>query len=390
MHTNMESTPSKRRKVSPSRLLSQSDVRSPAVRPSYLSPTKASIAHFYPSLVSRAKSSEPPLSTSLKAVSNGGHRSQVEDVSGDYDGGGKIRYSSEPIGLPPGDILETTSKSILPQENVAAVIRRSQSRIPKAHVITGNSTHSQQEEEPASSFNNTSSIPYQGNARHVDEAVAYRTNDFADISTIDKPISDQRSPNSTRHARLMDAPNHGDKQQIPAAPSLPDISDKSPSDSTSRRPRRRGRQGPNQSPNITNNAHLRADNLAYSSYALGPKTYLQDLPAPAPTAEEEQRSRSRLAIMHAETKLLAIERRLLRKLFLTKWNDNVSEVRSEKDKLHARLKTTVENVIEMRSKNGPPISLQLIDSPAKQARSSTPARIPRYGKYAIYISCPVD
>ena len=339
----MDSSPSKRRRTSPSTSIAvtaentyfdqipQNGATPNKRRLSLMSPTKASLARFYPSLLPRAKSAEPP-----RPVSREKHASIKKHTVGEgatnrtrvYIAGAALEGLRSPTnGMENGHGLLVTPS------------RRSQ--------MPGDGNESIDQDQSMMNSEIRASPPeevrYEGTAvsdtnRGQQDPVA----DALDMKTTGVTIiPDSQNPQvpSTPTQRAACVPTSGmgiGEDGEPSLPSTPSQLGLEPPrerpkgllfDSPSKRLRRKGRStaksSPLKSPAVIPEHSMQRQKTPVAS--LGPRRYIANTPKPPPRPEEVHLVQLRNRLSDLEKQLQDIEDKLLRQLLLSSWQQDRSK-----------------------------------------------------------------
>lgn len=297
-----------------------------------MSPTKASLARFYPSLLPRAKSAEPP-----RRVSKENHPVDEQHLVREGGTNGTVAY-----------IASTATEGSKPGAN-GAENREGQLVTPRrGSQIPGETNSFAKLGQPAMHPGLRASPPeeerYEGTAVSgtnggQQEPVA----EAVDIgSTAITVVPDSQNPQtpSTPSQRAPHVPTSGMGIGEDGEPSLPSTPlqlglEPSPEKATgsllkspSNRPRRKGRSSAKSSPlkpaePPPEHSNQRQKPLVAS---LGPRRYIADTPKPPPPPSEETRlSQMRIRLSDLEKQLQGTEDKLLRQLLVSSWQQDRNE-----------------------------------------------------------------
>lgn len=339
----MDSSPSKRRRTSPStsvpvtventdlRSLPQDDATSSRRRSSLMSPTKASLARFYPGLLSRAQSAEPS-----KPVSK-----EIHDTTGqDSDfAGGANEGVGHVAGIASGERESAMNGAEQTQPLPATPRQRSQNpdegnALAKEGQYMANPGLRASPPEEARSKGTTTKGVNGGQHEHVAE-----TAEFESAGVTVAPAYQNSQLPSTPTQRGPNVPTSGMGVGDGGEPSLPstpaqlglEVFRERPKDllfsSPSRRSRRKGRSSAKSSP--LKPADVPPEHLGKeekpSNADLGPRVYIANMPKPPPPPEEALLQEMQARLGDVEKQLQDIEDRVLRQLLLSSWQEKGSK-----------------------------------------------------------------
>ena len=339
----MDSSPSKRRRTSPSTSIAvtaentyfdqipQNGGTPSKRRLSLMSPTKASLARFYPSLLPRAKSAEPP-----RPVSREKHASIKKHTVGE----GATNRTRAYIA---GAALEGLRSPTNGMENGHGLLvtpsRRSQ--------MPGDGNESIDQDQSMMNSEIRASPPeevrYEGTAvSDTNGGQQDPVADALDMKTIGvTTIPDSQSPQvpSTPTQRTACVPTSGmgiGEDGEPSLPSTPSQLGLEPPrerpkgllfDSPSKRLRRKGRSTAKssslKSPAVIPEHSMQRQKTPVAS--LGPRRYIANTPKPPPRPEEVYLVQLRNRLSDLEKQLQDIEDKLLRQLLLSSWQQDRSK-----------------------------------------------------------------
>ena len=296
-----------------------------------MSPTKASLARFYPGLLPRAKSAEPP-----RPVSREKHASVRKHIVGEGATNGAMAY-----------VASTTLEGLISPTNAVEngnglpVTPRRTSQVPGK----GNESSDQGQSKMVSDIRASppEEVRYEGMAvsdtnGNQQEPVA----DALDLNTIGAtmiPDSQDLQIPSTPTQRAPYVPTSGmgiGEDGEPSLPSTPSQLGLEPPrerpkrlllDSPSKRLRRRRRSTAKSSPLkalvVTPEHSLQRQKTPVVS--LGPRRYIANTPKPPPRPEEAHLVQLRNRLSELEKQLQDIEDKLLRQLLLSSWHQDRSK-----------------------------------------------------------------
>ena len=296
-----------------------------------MSPTKASLARFYPSLLPRAKSAEPP-----RPVSREKHASIRKHTVGEGATNGTRVYVA-------GAALEGLRSLTNGMENGHGLLvtPRRRSQIPEE----GNGSIDQGQFKMNSELRASppEEVRYEGVA--VSGTNGGQQEPVADASDLKNTcvtvVPDSQDPHvpSTPTHRAPYVPTSGmgiGKDGEPSLPSTPSQLGLEPPrerpkgllfDSPSTRLRRKGRStaksSPLKSPAVTPEHSVQRQKTPVAS--LGPRRYIANTPKPPPRPEEAHLVQLRTRLSDLEKQLQDIEDNLLRQILLSSWQQDRSK-----------------------------------------------------------------
>ena len=294
-----------------------------------MSPTKASLARFYPSLLPRAKSAEPP-----RPVSREKHASIRKHTVGEGATNGTRAYIAAAA-------LEGPISSSNGRENGLLVTPRQRSRMPGK----GNESIDQGQSMMISEIRASppEEVRFEGMA--VSDTNGGQQEPIADALGMKITgvtiIPDSQNPQvpSTPTQRAACVPTSGmgiGEDGEPSLPSTPSRLGLEPPrerpkgllfDSPSKRPRRKGRStaksSPLKSPAVAPEHSMQRQKSPTAS--LGPRRYIANTPKPPPRPEEAHLVQLRNRLSDLEKQLQDIEDKLLRQILLSSWQQDRSK-----------------------------------------------------------------
>ena len=336
----MDSSPSKRRRTSPSTSVAvtveNTDLRpSPQNGPSpsrrrlsFMSPTKASLARFHPGLLSRAKSAEPP-----RPVSKGLHGT-IEQNS--VAAGGVNSIVGHVAGTNPKR-LELGDNGVEKEQGSLATPRR-RSRIPgDGNASTGQVQYSMNPDPRASPPEEARDKGTAANG--TDGEHQEPVQDVADTGMTAVPDSQISQHPSTPTQREPHVPTSGmgiGHDGEPTLPSTPSQLGLEPPwekpkgllfSSPSKRPRRKGKPSAKSSPlKPPDNPPEHPNSKQRSPIPdLGPRRYIKNTPKPPPPPEEAHLLELQGRLGDLEKQLQDIEDKVLRQLLVSSWQQEGSK-----------------------------------------------------------------
>ena len=336
----MDSSPSKRRRTSPSTsvavtventefgLSPQNGPNPSRRRLSFMSPTKASLARFHPSLLPRAKSAEPPRRVSKglygtieqSPVAAGGTKNTIGHVAGTTRnrlelGSNGVEKEQEPLATP-------RRRSQTPEEGNASTAQVQYSMIPDPRA-----SPPEEARDEGAAANGTNG----GHQEPVQEVA-----DTGMTAVPDSQISRHQSTPTQREPYVptsgMGIGNDGELT-LPSTPSQLGLEppwEKPKSllfSSPSKRPRRKGRSSAKSSPlKPPDNPPEHPNQQPKSSIAnFGPRRYIENTPKPPPPPEEAHLLELQNRLDNLEKQLQEIEDKVLRQLLVSSWQQEGSK-----------------------------------------------------------------
>ena len=316
-----------------------------------MSPTKARLARFYPSLLPRAKSAEPP-----GPVTEEKHIF-IEETSFRAGGtNGKVKH----IANTPSEGLESGMNGVEKRRGLPATPRRSLktpwdelASTKQGHVVINLSPRASPPEEGRDAGTEVSSED--GQQEPVAEA--------ADIgSTAVGIVPDSQDPQipSTPMQRKPRVPTSGigigedGEPSLPSTPSQlglePQVRSKGPLfSSPSKRPRRTRRtdakSSPLKSPAVPSERNQKQESLAA---ALGSRRYIANTPNPPPPPEEAHLLQMRNMLSDLEKQLQNIEDKVLRQLLVSSWQKERSKEGKDTGKRKKEVIQRISRVVQLR------------------------------------------
>lgn len=290
-----------------------------------MSPTKASLARFYPSLLPRARSAEPP-----RPVSREKHTS-VEQHSVKVGGtNGVVGYAAGRAS----EELKVGANGVENRQGQLMTPRRRSSTTGDASTLAKQSQSAMNQEIRASP---PEEVGYEGTAvsgtnggqqEPVAEAV-----DVGSTAITAIPDSQNLQIPSTPTQCAPHVPTSGmgiGEDGEPSLPSTPLQLGLEPSPekargplliSSSKRPRRKGRSSAKSSPLKPAEPPSEPSNQRQKSLvaSLGPRLYIANTPKPPPPSEEARLLHMRIRLSDLEKQLQEIEDKLLRQLLVSSW-----------------------------------------------------------------------
>ena len=348
----MDSSPSKRRRTSPSTSVAvtveNTDLRpSPQNGPSpsrrrlsFMSPTKASLARFHPGLLSRAKSAEPPRPVSKglhdtieqKSVAAGDANSIVGHVAGTNPK--RLELGDNGVEKEQGPLATPRRRSQVPGDGNASTgqVQYSMNPDPRA-------SPPEEARDEGTAANGT-------NGGHQEPV-----QDVADTGVTAVPDSQisQHPSTPTQHEHPVPTSGmgigHDGEPTLPSTPSqlgLEPPREKPKGllfSSPSKRPRRKGKSSAKSSPlKPSDNPPEHPNSKQRSSIPdLGPRRYIENTPKPPPPPEEAHLLELQVRLGDLEKQLQDIEDRVLRQLLVSSWQQEASK----EDKTMAKQKREV-------------------------------------------------
>ena len=349
----MDSSPLKRRRTSPSAFISvtaentelgqppQNGVNPSKRRSSLMSPTKASLARFYPSLLPRAKPAEPP-----RPVTKEKHTS-VEENSVRADGTNrKVKLNAKT----PSEGLESGINGVEKRQGLPTTPRRNlkppeeePASTTKGHVVMNIAPRASPPEEERDAG---TEVPGENGQQELVAEAA----DIGSTGVSIDPDSQESQIPSTPTQRRPQVPTSGigigedGEPSLPSTPSQlglehPQVRPKGLLFSTpSRRPRRLRRSNaktsPLKSPAVPSGQYQKQESILAS---LGPRRYIANTPKPPPPPEEAHLLQMRNRLSDLEKELKDIEDKVLRQLLVSSWQQE----RSKEGKDTARRKKDI-------------------------------------------------
>ena len=294
-----------------------------------MSPTKASLARFYPSLLPRAKSAEPP-----RPVSREKHASIRKHTVGEGATNGTRAYVAAAA-------LEGLRSPTNGMEKGLLVTPRQRSQIPGK----GNESIDQSQSMMISEIRASPPEELRFEGMVVSDANGGQQEPVADALDMEITgvtiIPDSQSPQvpSTPTQRAACVPTSGmgiGENGEPSLPSTPSQLGLEPPrerpkgllfDSPSKRLRRKGRStakfSPLKSPVVAPEHSMQRQKSPAAS--LGPRRYIANTPKPPPRPEEAHLVQLRNRLSDLEKQLRDIEDKLLRQILLSSWQQDRSK-----------------------------------------------------------------
>ena len=336
----MDSSPSKRRRTSPSTsiavtventdlgLLPQNGASPSRRRSSFMSPTKASLARFHPSLLRRAKSAEPP-----RPVSEGTHSSVEQDSAiSDRKNGIVVHVAGSD-----SEELNPVMNGVEKRQGLLATPRRRSRTL-------GESSASAHQDPCVTSPNPRASPPEE--AREEGTAVngtnGGQQEPVAEVADTGDPgitvVPDSQKPQllSTPKQCGPYFPTSGMGIGEDGEPSLPStlsqLGLEPPREkpkgllfsSPSRRSRRKGRSSAKSSPlkpsNVPPEHSYQKQKISVAN--LGPRRYIANTPKPSPSPEEAHLLELQSRLDDVEKQLQDVEDKVLRQLLTSSWQQD--------------------------------------------------------------------
>lgn len=293
-----------------------------------MSPTKASLARFYPSLLPRAKSAEPPgpvsrenhTSIEQHSIREGGTNGIVGYAAGTASEGLKVGANGVENRL--GQLVTPRRRSSTPGEANALAKQSRSAMNPEIRASPP---------EEVGYEGTTASGTNGGQQEPVAEAV-----DRGSTAITVVPDSQKPQIPSTPTQRGPHVPTSGmgiGEDGEPSLPSTPLQLGLEPSPekakgplliSPSKRPRRKGRSSAKSSPLKPAEPPPEHSNQRQKSLvaSLGPRRYIANTPKPPPPSEEAHLSQMRIRLRDLEKQLQGIEDKLLRQLLVSSWQQD--------------------------------------------------------------------
>ncbi|KAL2047594.1 hypothetical protein N7G274_000636 [Stereocaulon virgatum] len=349
----MDSAPAKRLKTSPStrvpvngheiqtRSISRNGDQSSSTRASFMSPTKASLARFNPSLLSQPNVTEPRRSRSQE--SDGERRGVSGDTVGNThqkarDGleeprgpfGEHSSANGQGLRATPRRRSRTLRDEYTPNKNTYPVIVQNLRASPPDGAREGR--------------NGIDATDTEGQAVYSPRP-GFDTS-FADTNSAPPASPSPNLPSAPTHLRLLRAGSgmSFDEDGEPSLPSTPvHLSLEAPQQppersffsSPSRRPKRKGKAItktlPLETPEAAPERSIPPPNRQMSN--LGPRIYISTIPQPPPMSEEVEQFRMRDDLARLEKELQDIEDRLIRQTLVSRWQQEGSNATKELAKL---------------------------------------------------------
>lgn len=395
----MDSSPSKRRRTSPSTsvavtventylgTLPQNGASPSKRRSSLMSPTKASLARFYPSLLSRAKSAEP-----TRHISQADHT--VDEQHSAREGGknGTVAYipstATERSKSGANGVEDRQGQLVTPRRGSQTPGEvNSFAKLGQAAMNPGLRASPPEEERcEGTAVSGTNG----GQQEPVAEAIEIG-------STAITIVPDSQNPRipSTPTQRAPHVPTSGmgiGEDGEPSLPSTPLQLGLEPSPekargplliSPSKRPRRKGRSSAKSSPLKPAEPPPEHSNQTQKTLvaSLGPRCYIAGTPKPHPPLEEARLSQMRTRLSDLERQLEGIEDKLLRKLLVSSWQQD--RIKDGKDTAKRRndivrrstkivqLRDEILRVQAERSLDQDPARQEMIDQKVAPTKSPT-------------------
>lgn len=294
-----------------------------------MSPTKASLARFHPSLLPRAKSAEPPRDVS-KEIHGSMEQESVAAGGADTVVGHVAGTNSKDLGSGMNgvkkreDLLVTPGRRSRREGDVAA--RQGQSVVntgPRA--------------SPPEEARDEGMVVNGPNGEQLEPVAAAAENGSTGVTVV--PDSQNSQLPSTQMQRGSHIPTSGMSIGEDGEPSLPST----PSElglefrrekpksllfsSPSRRPRRKERSSAKSSPLKLPDMpreHL-VGNQKFSVATLGPRRYIANTPKPPPSPEKARLIEMQARLTEVEKQLQDIEEKVLRQLLVSSWQQEGSK-----------------------------------------------------------------
>ena len=324
-------------------------------RSSFMSPTKASLARFYPSLLPRAKSAEPTRPVSRETYAS------VKQISA---GEGGVNGSVVHVASTAPQELESGMNGVEERQALPATPRRSSQS-------SGGNIALESQEQPPMNPEPRASPPAEltdegttvsGTAGGVQNPVA----EAADIgSTGVTSVPDSQNPEfpSTPMQRKAHVPASGMGVGEDGEPSLPSTPSQLglepprekpnglPFSNPSRRPKRKRRSIVKSSPLKPLDVPLEHPNLERESptISLGPRLYIANTPRPPPQAEEAHLLQLRNRLKDLEKQLQDIEDQVLRQLLVSSWQQDRSKEGTETAKRRKDVAQRSTKIVHLRN-----------------------------------------
>lgn len=339
----MDPSPSKRRRTSPSSsvavtventdlaLFPQNGASTRKRRSSFMSPTKASLARFHPSLLPRAKSAEPP-----RPVSKGDHGSLDRDSAPTAGTNGIAGYiagtSSKELGSGMNGVEKGPGLRATQRRRSRSPVEGNASPIQGQFVMNPGPRASPPEEarDEGTAVNGTNG----GQQKPVIEG-----EDVGSTGITVVPDSQNLQLPSTPTQRGLYVPTSGMGIRRDGEPSLPSTPSqlgleslqKRPKSllfsSPSRRSRRIGRSSAKSSPLKPPDIPPEHSSQKQKSLvaSLGPRRYIENTPKPPLPPEDARLLEMRSRLGDLEKQLQDIEDKVLRQLLVSSWQKNGSK-----------------------------------------------------------------
>lgn len=351
----MDSSPSKRRRTSPSTSVAvtvdNTDLGPPPQngpspsrrRLSFMSPTRASLARFHPSLLSRAKSAEPPRPVSKglhgpiqqNPVAAVGTNSTVEHVAGTTPK--RLELGNNGVAKEQGPLTTPRRRSQPPGEVIASTAQVQYSMNPDPRA-----SPPEEARDEGMAANGTNG----GHQEPVQEVADTGTTGMTVVP--DSQISQHPSTPTQREPHVPTSGMGIGDDGEPTLPSTPSQLGLEPPrekpkgllfSSPSKRPRRKGRSSTKSSPlKPPDNPPEHPNSKQNSSIAnLGPRCYIENTPKPPPPPEEAHLLDLQGRLRALEKQLQDIEDKVLRQLLVFSWQQEGSK----EDKTMAKQKREV-------------------------------------------------
>lgn len=336
----MDSSPSKRRRTSPSTSVAvtventdlgpspQNEPNPSRRRLSFMSPTKASLARFHPSLLSRAKSAEPPRPVSKglygtieqNPVAVGGRNSTVGHVAGTTPkrlelGNNGVEKEQGPLATPrrrsqtPGDENASTAQVLYSMYPDPRASPPEEARDEGTAANGTNGGHQEPVQEVAGT--GMTAVPDSQISQHPSTP----TQREPYVPTSGMGIGEDGEPTlpSTPSQLGLEPPREKQKGLIFSSPS--------------KRPRRKGRSSAKSSPlKPPDNPPEHLNQKQTSSVAnLGPRRYIENTPKPPPPPEEAHLLELQSRLDNLEKQLQDLEDKVLRQLLVSSWQQEGSK-----------------------------------------------------------------
>ncbi|KAL9076160.1 MAG: hypothetical protein Q9161_001207 [Pseudevernia consocians] len=338
----MDSSPTKRRRTSPSTSIAvtventdlgpspQNGTNPSRRRSSFMSPTKASLARFHPSLLPRAKSAEPPRPVSKDLP---GTIEQESVVPGGTNGIGHVADAAS-------NVLESEMNGMEKSQGLLATPRR-RSQDPGEGSSSAKQAQSlinpgPRASPPEEARDKGAAVNGTNGAQHGPIA------EVADVGSTDITVVPDRQnshiPSTPTQSRPY-IPTSGmgvGEDGEPSLPSTPSQLGLEPPQerpngllfsSPSRRLRRKGRSSAKSSPLKSLDVPSEHPNQEQKSSIvnLGPRRYIINTPKPPPPPEETRLLELQTRLGDAEQQLQNIEDTVLRQLLVSSWQQEGSK-----------------------------------------------------------------
>ena len=362
----MDSSPSKRRRTSPSTSIAvtaentyfdqipQNGATPSKRRLSFMSPTKASLARFYPSLLPRAKSAEPP-----RPVSREKHASIGKHTVGEGATNGTRAYVAAAAleGLEsPTNGMETGHGLLVTPRRRSQIPGKDNESIDQGQSMTNSEIRASPPEEvryDGMAVSDTNG----GQQEPVADALDMKTTGV----TVVPDSQDPQVPSTpTQHAPHVPTSGMGiGEDGEPSLPSTPSQLGLEPPrerpkgllfDSPSKRLRRKARStaksSPLKTPAVIQEHSMQRDKIPIAS--LGPRRYIANTPKPPPRPEEAHLLQLRNSLSDLEKQLQDIEDKLLRQILLSSWQHDRSKERRDTAKRRKEVVQRGTKIVQLR------------------------------------------